>query len=86
MSKDRRTLLQLIASGRVTPAEAERILMLWNADRETLWIFAACAALAILGEFHMQGSMQSAHSLFPAVMLALRHAFSWCTHFAGGKQ
>jgi hypothetical protein len=79
MSRDRRALLQLIAWGRVTPAEAERLLMLWNTDRETLWVVGACLILAVMGETHMHGIPGAVHavrSLLPATIDAIRQAAS----------
>jgi hypothetical protein len=90
MSRDRRTLLQLIALGQVTPAEAERILLLWNDERETLWVIAACIALAAVGgnpgHAWISSSAHTAHSLFPAAMNALHHAVSLIDTWFGGTQ
>lgn len=48
MSRDRRTILQLVALGRLSPGEAERLLLVWNEGRETAWIIAGCVALALI--------------------------------------
>ena len=48
MSRDGRTILQLVAVGRLSPGEAERLLLVWNEGRETAWIIAGCVALALI--------------------------------------
>jgi hypothetical protein len=47
MHRERQTILSLLALGRITPREAERLLAAWNAGREELWIFATCAAAGL---------------------------------------
>jgi hypothetical protein len=48
MSGERRTILALMAAGRISASEAERLLRLANDARQELWIIAAvlmvCAA------------------------------------------
>ena len=41
MNTDRRAILSLVATGRITASEAERLLVAWNDSRETVWILAA---------------------------------------------
>jgi hypothetical protein len=55
MPKDRRTVLYLVAMGRMTPEQAERMLVTWNDLRESQWIMAGCMVLAVLGLLHGQG-------------------------------
>jgi hypothetical protein len=50
MQSDCRAILQLVAMGRVTPAEAERLLAVWNEGRESTWVLAGCAVLAVAAE------------------------------------
>ena len=47
MKRERQAILSLIALGRITPREGERLLAIWNAGREELWVFAACAAAVL---------------------------------------
>jgi hypothetical protein len=54
MNTDRRTILSLIAMGRITAAEAERLLVAWNESRETAWIFGLCLAFACLAQLHLR--------------------------------
>lgn len=49
MGKDRRAILQMLALGRLSPGEAERLLLVWNEGRETAWLMAGCVALALIG-------------------------------------
>lgn len=89
MRKDRHAILQLVALGRVTPAEAERLLLLSNESRETAWIFSACLVLAVFGELHAHLQIpfagSEAHSLAAAMLAALQHASSVIHHWFGGK-
>ena len=49
MRGDRQMVLQMVALGRLSPAEAERLLLAWNEGRETAWVIAGCLALALIG-------------------------------------
>ena len=53
MNNDRRTILALVAMGRITPAQAERLLTVVNESRETTWILMLCLAGACLGQLHL---------------------------------
>jgi hypothetical protein len=79
MHTDRRAILHLVAMGRITATEAERLLIAWNDGREVLWILAACILVASITQLHLEGLLpvllQIAHAL-PPVM----------THFFGGMQ
>lgn len=48
MPKDRRTILYLVAVGRMTPEQAERLMVAWNDLRETQWIVGGVMMLAVL--------------------------------------
>lgn len=45
MSRDRHILIQLLAQGRIDPAQAERLIAALGADRETAWAMAGCAVI-----------------------------------------
>jgi hypothetical protein len=47
MREERKTILALIALGRLTPREAERLLAASDRSREDLWILIACVAVLI---------------------------------------
>ena len=57
MSRDRRTILQLVALGRLSAGEAERLLLAWNEGRETAWVIAGCVALALIAALEGHGSV-----------------------------
>lgn len=57
MSRDRRTILQLVALGRLSPGEAERLLLAWNEGRETAWLIAGCVALALIAALEAHASV-----------------------------
>lgn len=51
MQGDQRMVLQLIALRRLSPAEAERLLLASSAGRETAWMVGGCVLLAVIGLF-----------------------------------
>ncbi|KAA6465130.1 hypothetical protein DYQ86_04030 [Acidobacteria bacterium AB60] len=49
MTDERRAILSLIAAGRITPAEAERLIAAWQDAREWVWLALGCLAVCLLG-------------------------------------
>ncbi|HVU46668.1 MAG TPA: hypothetical protein VHD85_11115 [Terracidiphilus sp.] len=88
MTADRRTILNLIAIGRITPAEAERLLTVWNHERETLVALIAGVLFAALPELHaLQAALvHAAGKILPSVAAALHQARSIITCLSGGVQ
>jgi hypothetical protein len=88
MPTDRCAILHLVALGRITPAEAERLLIAWNEGRESLWVLAACMALALPAQFNshqgLAGWMHIAHALLPGSLVSLGHALSLVNQLLGG--
>jgi len=86
MHKDRRAILSLVALGRITPAEAERLLIAWNEGRDGVWVFTACIFLALLAQLNprqlLPGLAHAAHALLPG--LTPHHALAVVTHLLGG--
>ena len=86
MQSDRRAILSLVALDRITPAEAERLLIAWNEGREEHWIFAVCISLALLNPFNphlgLTALMQNAHALLSDG--SLHRIVSVLTHLLGG--
>jgi hypothetical protein len=88
MQRDRRAILSLVARGRITPVEAERLLILCNEAREGTLVFIACIMLALLAQFNVQQGL-SALMHFARTLLAddtLHHALTLLTRFMGGLQ
>lgn len=48
MSYQQRAILSLLAAGRITAFEAERLIAAWEDTREWLWIACACVAACVL--------------------------------------
>jgi hypothetical protein len=88
MQNDRRAILSLVALGRITPAEAEGLLIAWNEGRESFWIFSACVAVALLAQLNLPQGLVSlghaTHALLPG--LTLHHAAGLIAHLLGGMQ
>ena len=47
MHRERQAILSLIALGKITPREAERLLAAWNAGREEFWVIGVCVAACV---------------------------------------
>ena len=48
MTHERRAILALIALGRITPREAERLILAWHNAREWLWITVLCVTVCLV--------------------------------------
>jgi|HubBroStandDraft_2_1064218.scaffolds.fasta_scaffold1883680_1 hypothetical protein len=48
MINERRAILSLVAMGRITAAEAERLILAWQDARDWIWIAIVCAAALAL--------------------------------------
>ena len=87
MDHDRSTILSLVASGRITAGEAERLLAAWNESRETAWILLVCLAFACLAQFHLRELLPVlSHFIaqIPALAEAVHHAFWPINELLGG--
>lgn len=87
MNTDRRAILSLVASGRITASEAERLLAAWNDSRETAWILALGLAFALLAQLHLRELLPMFMHLFNAQIPALAEtvrALSPITNLLGG--
>jgi hypothetical protein len=47
MRSERRAILGLVAAGRISAMEAERLLRIWNDAREELWILGVCLLICV---------------------------------------
>jgi hypothetical protein len=83
MNNHRRAVLQLVAMGRVTPAQAERLLMALNEGQQTLGALVACIAILLLTQFRLPqllpGLLHTAQALLPWSPESLHHALSLIT-------
>jgi hypothetical protein len=84
MRKHRRIILGLVALGRITPAEAERLLVAGNTGREGLWMIVALLMFSLLTQLDPRHVLPQlahfAHALLPA--LTQHHALA--SHLMGG--
>ena len=84
MNTDRRAILSLIAMGRITPEQAERLLTVWNEGRETGWILAACFGLALLAQFQLHEVLPLLRHFISVEVPALMHMAGVVTGGMGG--
>lgn len=75
MNRERQIILSLVALGRITPREAERLLATWNAGREEFWVLGACVAACVAQFLPDLGRV--AHSLMPALHHAVAVIAFW---------
>jgi hypothetical protein len=89
MNSDKRTILTLIAAGRITPAQAERLLAVVNESRETAWILALCLAGVCLAQLRLHeilpGLVHFFNTQVPALADATLYALGPITKFLGGS-
>lgn len=87
MNSDRRTILSLIATGRITAAEAERLIAVSNEARETAWTIALCLAMACLAQIHLHelaaGLVHFLNAQLPALAEAMHQALAPMTDLGG---
>ncbi len=82
MRRERHAILSLIALGRITPREAERLLAVWNMGREEAWVICACLAASLLQVLPALARM--AATLLPGGLPGLHHAVTAITYWIGG--
>jgi hypothetical protein len=79
MTYESRAILSLVAMGRITVAEAERLIAAWQDTRELVWIAVACvAACALHSHPHLSldGLASLAHTVLNHGTRALHTAAS----------
>jgi hypothetical protein len=82
MQKERQAILSMIALGRITPQEAERLLAVWSLSREEFWVIAACVTASLTQTVPALARM--VHSLLPEGLPRLHHAVMAITYRIGG--
>jgi len=87
MPSDRRAILQLLAAGRIDPAQAERLLLLVSEERETVWALAGCAVVATVTRLHgfVPGMLDLCRAALAGSLPALQHALTLIALLPGGK-
>jgi len=77
MQKERQAILSLIALGRITPREAERLLAAGNSCREELWVMGACVAACLAQGLPALATLAQS-------LPGIHHAVSAITFWMGG--
>lgn len=84
MKTEQQAILSLVAQGRITPRDAERLLAAWNAGREELWAIGVCAAACVAQALPALAHL--AHELLPGGLPGLFHAALAATYWVGGAR
>jgi hypothetical protein len=88
MQTDRRAILSLVALGRITPAEAERLLIAWNQGRESVLVCAVCIAAVLLTQLDpnqvLPDLVHLAQALISGRVIRLHHALALVNRLFGG--
>jgi hypothetical protein len=84
MNTDRRTILSLVALGRISPAEAERLLIVWNEGWDNSWLFIALIVALVMAVFDLPQALTSlahfAQSLLSGREITLHHLLAQVCH------
>jgi hypothetical protein len=87
MRSERRAILALMAAGRISASEAERLLRAWNERFEGFWIAMLCV-LVCLAQLHLQVSLDGferlAHGMLREGLSAWNAAASLLKNGMGG--
>ena len=77
MHRERQTIISLLALGRITPKEAERLLAAWDAGRDEMWVTGACVAACLSRFLPELGRLVQS-------WLPTHHALAAITYWMGG--
>lgn len=90
MGRNERAIFGLVAQGRISAAEAERLLFAANESREVLWLAAAALAVAALGGMHPEAwradLVHGAWVAAQAIPAVLHQLLAFAIRFCGGIQ
>jgi hypothetical protein len=88
MNTDRRAILSLIAMGRITPAQAERLLVVWNDRSDSAWALVAVVTAALCAQDFSHGFvpeiLHGVRSLMPGFVTLAQQTSSILTQLLGG--
>jgi hypothetical protein len=88
MNSDRRTILSLVALGRITPREAERLLAVWPDEEEFMLRLAVALAVVWMVLPHLVEFLHAASrgllALLAGIPVVTHHALSWVALWWGG--
>jgi hypothetical protein len=95
MNNECRAILSLIAMGRITPREAERLLACRPDYSEIAWVLGACSVIVASMAFGHAGDLARTHevlkrladlfkTILPMAEATSHHTFSFLTRLAGG--
>ena len=71
MNKHRQSILELVALGRMNPAEAERLWAAWRDERVSSWMVLAAIGMASLATGHSllaHGTLHAIHQFLGGVL------------------
>jgi small ligand-binding sensory domain FIST len=63
MERDRLRVYQLLMMGRITAAEAERLMSAWQASRESTWILVGCIGIALATQLKLVEALPAVEHL-----------------------
>jgi hypothetical protein len=84
MNTDRRAILSLVAMGRITPRDAERLLAVWPGGEDKLARLALCLAFAWLVLSHLDDVCAGLSRTLLAIAPGIHHALAYVMHGIGG--
>jgi hypothetical protein len=84
MNTDRHTILSLVAMGRITPREAERLLAVWPGSDEAIVRLVVCLAFAWLVVSHLADVFAGFTRMILTIAPQLHHSIAFITHCFGG--
>ena len=70
---DRKRVFKLLAMGRISAAEAERLMAAWQASRESSWILFGCVVIALAAQLHAGALPVVEHLVHTLRMSGLMH-------------
>ncbi|HUH64024.1 MAG TPA: hypothetical protein VLZ50_13550 [Terracidiphilus sp.] len=87
MPSDRRAILQLLANGRIDPAQAERLMILVSQERETVWALAGCVGIAAVMQIHglLPGLLSLCQAALAGALPGLQHVLTSIAFLLGGR-